>query len=166
MALFQGAVIADPGAGPQQPHLDGGHLFQATHGYEQVQAPVHCVNVFLPLVDVTEENGPTEFWPGSHVVSRARTFSTLPSVALAGSRSDVIIFDYRVVHRGLGNVGSAPRPVLYLTFCRSWFRDQQNFPEERLFPDGGRRSATPDIPLTRDRDLALVAAPVPVPGHA
>ena len=24
---------------------------------------------------------------------------------------------------------------------RSWFRDQQNFPEERLFPDGGRRSA-------------------------
>ena len=25
---------------------------------------------------------------------------------------------------------------------RSWFRDQQNFPEERLFPDGGRRSAT------------------------
>ena len=25
-ALFQGAVISEPGAAPQQPHMDGGHL--------------------------------------------------------------------------------------------------------------------------------------------
>ena len=136
MALFQGAVIANPGAAPQQPHMDGSHLFQATHGYEQVQAPMHCLNVFLPLVDVTAENGPTEFWPGSHVLANARKAyaGQMPSVALAGARTDAIVFDYRVVHRGMANAGEAARPVLYLTFCRSWFRDQQNFPDERLFP--------------------------------
>jgi hypothetical protein len=58
----------------------------------------------------------------------------MPSVALAGARTDAIVFDYRVVHRGMANTGEAARPVLYLTFCRSWFRDQQNFPDERLFP--------------------------------
>ena len=33
--LFQGAVIAEPGAADQQPHMDGGHLYQGTHGYER-----------------------------------------------------------------------------------------------------------------------------------
>ena len=69
--LFQGAVISEPGAADQQPHMDGGHLYQTTHGYEQAQNPCHCLNVFVPLVDVTAELGPTEFWPGSHVLSQA-----------------------------------------------------------------------------------------------
>ena len=75
------------------------------------------------------------FWPGSHVLADARKAfaGEMPSVALAGARSDAIVFDYRVVHRGMANEASAARPVLYLTFCRSWFRDQQNFPDERLF---------------------------------
>ena len=29
-------------------------------------APLHAVNVFVPLVDLTPANGPTEFTPGSH----------------------------------------------------------------------------------------------------
>jgi len=132
--LFQGAVIAEPGAADQQPHMDGGHLFQATHEYEQAQNPCHCLNIFVPLVDVTEELGPTEFWPGSHVLDQSRMAfaGASPSVSLAGQKGDAIIFDYRVVHRGRENVGSIRRPVLYLTHSRSWFRDAQNFPDERL----------------------------------
>eukprot|EP00965_Chrysotila_dentata_P099137 3277832-Pleurochrysis_carterae.AAC.1 len=30
---FNGAVVAEPGAAPQRPHMDGGHLFHATHGF-------------------------------------------------------------------------------------------------------------------------------------
>ena len=136
--LFQGAVIAEPGAVDQQPHMDGSHLYQATHGYEQLQNPAHCLNVFVPLVNVTEENGPTEFWPGSHVLSRARDALQpgAPSVRLAGAVGDAIIFDYRVVHRGRGNSASERRPVLYLTSSRSWFRDAANFPDEKLLPPG------------------------------
>jgi hypothetical protein len=146
--LFQGAVIAEPGAADQQPHMDGGHLYQGTHGYEQAQNPPHCLNVFVPLVDVTEENGPTEFWPGSHVLTQARAAfaGVTPSVSLAGARGDAIVFDYRVVHRGRENVAETTRPVLYLTSCRSWFRDAQNFPEERLLgpsPTAGGASGTP-----------------------
>jgi len=141
--LFQGAVIAEPGAANQQPHMDGGHLYQGTHGYEQAQNPPHCLNVFVPLVDVTEENGPTEFWPGSHVLTQARAaFADMsPSVSLAGARGDAIIFDYRVVHRGRENAADASRPVLYLTSSRSWFRDAQNFPEERLLGPSPKAAA-------------------------
>ena len=132
--LFQGAVIAEPGAADQQQHMDGGHLFQSTHAYDQAQNPCHCLNVFVPLIDVTEELGPTEFWPGSHVLSEAGAAfaGAAPSVSLAGQRGDAIVFDYRVVHRGRANGGEVSRPVLYLTSSRSWFRDAQNFPEERL----------------------------------
>ena len=133
--LFTGAVVAEPGAADQPLHMDGGHLWQGTHGFEQPQCPPHCCNVFLPLVDVTAENGPTEFWPGSHVIGKARDAydGGEPGVALAGAVGDIIVFDYRVVHRGMANAATAARPVLYSTFSRPWFRDALNFPDDALF---------------------------------
>ena len=133
--LFTGAVVAEPGAADQPLHMDGGHLWQGTHGFEQPQCPPHCYNVFLPLVDVTAENGPTEFWPGSHVIGKARDAydGGEPGVALAGAVGDIIVFDYRVVHREMANAATAARPVLYSTFSRPWFRDALNFPDDALF---------------------------------
>jgi hypothetical protein len=141
--LFAGAVLSAPGSADQPLHMDGGHLFQSTHGYEQTQNPPHCVNVFVPLVDITQENGPTEFWPGSHVLSRARDAynGQTPSVKLAGQIGDIIIFDYRVVHRGLANRGTENRPLLYLTYARPWFRDAQNFPDEPLLAKSNAAAA-------------------------
>ena len=52
-------VVAEPGACEQSWHADGGHLSVATH------LPCHCLNVFLPLIDITEELGPTELRPGA-----------------------------------------------------------------------------------------------------
>lgn len=40
-------------------HRDG----QALGGPVAGQLPSHCVNVFVPLIDITEDVGPTEFWP-------------------------------------------------------------------------------------------------------
>ena len=34
------------------------------HTSETTQYPPHCLNVFLPLVDLTAEVGPTEMMPG------------------------------------------------------------------------------------------------------
>ena len=150
--LFTGAVTSLPTASPQNAHMDGGHLFQETHGWEQEHAPAHCVNIFVPLVDVDEQNGPTEFWPGSHVLTEAGAAfaGASPSVSLAGQRGDAIIFDYRVVHRGRGNEGDNSRPVLYLTSSRSWFRDAQNFPDERLLTQtaAARSSTRSDHPCS------------------
>jgi len=140
--LFAGAVVAEPTAQAQGQHMDGGHLYHDTHGWDQPQCPAHCVNVFLPLVDIGDEPalGPTEFWPGSHEVGAARAAydSGEPGLPLAGNRGDAILFDYRVVHRGMANDGAERRPVLYATFSRPWFSDVLNFPEERLFGDKKR----------------------------
>lgn len=37
----------------------------------------HCLNVFIPLVDINEQNGPTEFKPGSHYYTNDLTKSLL-----------------------------------------------------------------------------------------
>ena len=84
---------------------------------------------------MTAENGPTEFWPGSHVIGKARDAydGGEPGVALAGAVGDIIAFDYRVVHRGLANAATVARPVLYSAFSRPSFRDALNFPDDALF---------------------------------
>jgi hypothetical protein len=47
---------------PQTWHRDGPSLFK---GWSATRHhPTHCLNVFVPLVDVTVHNGPTEFVPG------------------------------------------------------------------------------------------------------
>ena len=93
--------------------MDGGHLFHTTHGFS-LDLPVHIVNVFIPLVDTSMAMGPTEFWPGSHIASAVPFIDEMASVALEADCGDVIIFDYRVFHRGLPNTSpTVPRPVLY-----------------------------------------------------
>ena len=77
-------------------------------------APVHAINVFVPLVDLTADKGPTEFVPGSHVdfdIQREHRIATVK----AGS---AILFDYRLKHRGLGNRSQEDRPLLYITYSR------------------------------------------------
>lgn len=52
-------VISLPGAEAQGWHSDGPHV--SVNEY----LPCHVLNVFVPLVDVDDTNGPTEFRPGS-----------------------------------------------------------------------------------------------------
>ena len=51
-------VISTPGSVDQGWHADGGHVDLQRH------LPCHCLNIFIPLVDITEEMGPTELRPG------------------------------------------------------------------------------------------------------
>ena len=48
----------------------------------------------------------------------------LPLLVRAGS---AILFDYRLYHRGLPNLGQGDRPVLYAVFARSGCDDVHNF---------------------------------------
>jgi ectoine hydroxylase-related dioxygenase (phytanoyl-CoA dioxygenase family) len=86
--------------------------------------------VFIPLVDLTRENGPTEFVPRSHVSWGAAEPSIVPCLK-AGS---YLVFDYRLRHRGLGNRSLAPRPLLYLTYAKPFFADLTNFSAKRYPP--------------------------------
>lgn len=85
--------------------------------------------MFIPLVDLTKQNGPTEFAAGSHLDWRG--LKPAPIFLKAG---EFCVFDFRVRHRGLGNNDSAPRPLVYLTYARKDFEDAFNFSADRYAP--------------------------------
>ena len=72
--LFNGLLMTKPGSAEQLWHADGEHLFSTTHSGGPHRGadgsfstlPAHALNVFIPLVDLTAENGVTEFCLGSH----------------------------------------------------------------------------------------------------
>lgn len=60
--LWHGLVVNEAGSELQSWHRDGECLYpNCPH------LPAHALTVFVPLVDMTAELGPTEFYPGSHV---------------------------------------------------------------------------------------------------
>ena len=129
---FTSVLHARPGAQPQPPHMDGGHLFYSTHGWN-VHTPLHVCQLMLPMCEMKLRTGPTEFWPRSHLASNAQFAHLMPSLGLEASPGDVIIFDFRVIHRGMANKSWRWRPMLYATCSRPWFSDDFNFPADSLF---------------------------------
>jgi ectoine hydroxylase-related dioxygenase (phytanoyl-CoA dioxygenase family) len=129
-------VLSLPGAVDQAWHVDGGHLSITE------DLPCHCLNVFLPLVDVQHEDGPTELRLGSQWLTRdlkkqyMRAFLTKKlrgTQAPCLKRGSALLFDYRTLHRGLANTSSRPRPVLVYTFAKPTFKDMLNFPHYTIW---------------------------------
>ena len=139
VSLYESAIVSVPGAKAQAQHSDNGHLFPGSD--QHIESP-HCVTVVCPLCDVTAENGPTEFWPGSHhesvafamyEESKTMNIPSQSSLQLAGSVGDIIVFDTRVVHRGMPNETGEKRPILYLAYARPWYTEgTKNFPDDTL----------------------------------
>jgi hypothetical protein len=139
--VHKGSFLSLPGSDAQVYHQDGPHL---TTKY---QRPCHAVNVFIPLVDLHDKNGPTEFCVGTHILGYeyyAKELVYTPTVK-AGTP---IIFDYRLGHRGLGNSSDIPRPIVYLTYTSASkeFRDQINFSTKRYKKIG----EILDLPVSRE----------------
>lgn len=100
--LSTSCVLSLPGSDAQQWHSDGQHMNGSLY------LPPHCLNVFVPLCDITPEIGPTEFSPGTHVDYEAAGTSEAPCM-MAGQP---LLFDHRTKHRGVQNRSSSPRPML------------------------------------------------------
>jgi ectoine hydroxylase-related dioxygenase (phytanoyl-CoA dioxygenase family) len=131
--IHKGMFLALPGAERQVYHQDGVHLTT------QYQRDVHAINVFIPVVDMSAELGPTEFCLGSHLLGNEdfnEKFLESPIVK-AGTP---IIFDYRLGHRGLANASDGCRPIVYCTYARASdgkeFRDTVNFSRKRYHKIG------------------------------
>jgi hypothetical protein len=140
-------LVATPGSVDQGWHADGGHLSVLEH------LPCHCFNIFIPLEDIPLEMGPTEFRPGGHYLTRnlapmmlaARCRKTLRSPVWPPLKlGDVLLFDYRVLHRGRANNTLRNRHVLVLTFCEQWFEDILNFPKRSMLVPCGHHVADVD----------------------
>ena len=131
-------VIALPGAYEQHQHIDGPIRFDTAAGGRRRPfprdlpgLPPYAVTLCVPLCDVSEENGPTAIWAGSHrealkprPAGEAAIRRKYREAHVVGPLGRAFLFDYRVFHCGMPNLTREPRPLLMLVFCRPWFRDQ------------------------------------------
>ena len=163
---------------------------------EKHHHPTHCLNLFVPLVDLTAAAGPTEFVPGTH--NDANFAATLPGVMASARDSQqvkgrlfhcrpflrpfhrpssppsalqhpravaptlpagsAVLFDVRVLHRGLANRSGVVRPVLYFTYAAPWYRDLHMFetPKSLLAGSGEGPEESPS-------PLPFLASPAATP---
>jgi ectoine hydroxylase-related dioxygenase (phytanoyl-CoA dioxygenase family) len=138
---FCGVVFSRPGSPAQQWHIDSPH--EAPE-----HRPAHAVNMLVALADIPLAAGPTEVAPGTHrltnhlqrpwldrdsLLYQSATERVTPAtllepgdtedaaiqpVAQAMAAGDCLIFDDRILHRGLANTSQQERWVAYFSYLR------------------------------------------------
>jgi ectoine hydroxylase-related dioxygenase (phytanoyl-CoA dioxygenase family) len=98
-----------------------------------IQPPIRSLafglNIMWYLTDITEENGATRVFPGSHIGAIAPNnpfdiSGTVPAAAPAGS---ALVFESRLWHAtGMNKMTTGERPVILMFFMRSFVRSQEN----------------------------------------
>jgi Phytanoyl-CoA dioxygenase (PhyH) len=138
---FCGVVFSRPGSPAQQWHIDSPH--EAPE-----HLPAHAVNVLVALADIPLAAGPTEVAPGTHCMTNHlqrpwldrddllyQTQTEITPAMLRGTgdhahapaqdsfarpmaAGDCLIFDDRILHRGLANASGQERWVAYFSYLR------------------------------------------------
>ena len=147
---FSGVVSSEPGSAAQEWHIDSPHA-SAEH------LPAHLVNVFVALEDVSMAMGPTEFAVGSHRHTNHLSNSALevdnllyqssgispaildtPKLECHSSTfraGDCLIFDDRMMHRGLANTSNKTRHVVYFSYRQKGYCENTHFEAVRSLFD-------------------------------
>ena len=155
--VMSGVVVSRPGCTAQGFHADA----TESHQQQAATSPHHRLyTAFVPLVDVRADG--TQFWVGSHhgdVQAHARRSTTrdgrlrvpaesAPLEAPACRAGGMILFDYRVLHRGLPNAGRE-RPIAYCVCAMGGAWDNANFPQTSL-ADGTAHHYVDHTPFWED----------------
>ena len=127
-----GVVVSLPGAEQQHMHRDGTPLF---NGQLAGMIPVYALTTVFPLIEMNEQHGTTSVVVGTH---RYRGDDADPEVPVIPEGS-AVLWDYRLFHGGTPNRSNQPRPIVYLTYGRKWWRDADNYKSNKQ-----RRLALPD----------------------
>ena len=109
------------GSDHQDLHRDTQLLFPESGA----ETPVYQLAVNFPLVDVTLENGPMEYAPATHMLSKTEGMARIadgraPLRPVLLRRGDVMIRDVRHIHRGTPNCTATPRPMVVIGYSRRW----------------------------------------------
>ena len=142
-------VYSRPGAGAQGWHADGDHAKGAADAgwsfdddHHNHLAPPYAVCLFLPLVDLNDTVGYTQFWPGSHAHRNLVGLGPVAKVtqSVYDSRScragDGVWYDYRLLHQGMPNTSlDTVRPVVQIIFKQPWYVEKANYGVESIVPD-------------------------------
>jgi hypothetical protein len=147
---FSGVVSSDPGSPAQHWHTDSPHVARE-------HLPAHAINVMVALHDIPLAMGPTECARGSHFLSNHLSNtslvlneliyqheSTAPETLVKDTETEIpeacaqsmvagscLIFDDRLLHRGLGNQSNKPRHVAYFAYRKNGYTENTHFEASR-----------------------------------
>jgi ectoine hydroxylase-related dioxygenase (phytanoyl-CoA dioxygenase family) len=135
---YWGAIPSLSGSGPTDMHRDVYPLLNTEEGMDlgsiDLMLPPYYFTVLIPLVEITAENGPTQFISGSF--TRAQVAEDAAEIyAPLLVPGDIVIFDGRTMHKGSANRSKEERVVAYITFVANWYHDQTFELNEFLFPE-------------------------------
>ena len=116
------AVASFPGAPDQHLHRDATMLFGPDNTADN-DLPVYSITMLVPLINFTKETGCTRVWPGSHKIKGQTEGLAVGSLDPEVHVGSVLLSDGRVLHRGAANQSDKLRPLFYVSFHRSWYRD-------------------------------------------
>jgi Asp-tRNA(Asn)/Glu-tRNA(Gln) amidotransferase C subunit len=114
----------------------GGNLTKQQHwhadGPEQM-TPNTAVCCFLPLLELTVTTGYTSFWSGTHKWKQQALLAyniptKMPPESFyrgMASFGDVLLYDYKVIHRGEANrmKEGEIRPIMYIVYSKPGFKE-------------------------------------------
>ena len=155
---FSGVVYSEPGSPSQCWHIDSPHV-SADH------LGPHALNVMVALHDTPLAMGPTELAKGSHRLTNhlqnptlvsdelvyqhetttpeklvANTSGAVPeAVPAALTAGSCLIFDDRILHRGLENASTSRRNMVYFSYRQSGYAENTHFEAGRSVYDAERR---------------------------
>lgn len=112
-----GLLVSIPGAPDQGRHFDG-LLFEETN--LDPLLPAVALSVAMPLVELDGVTGSTAFWRRSH---RQPYLGGRPDFVPRVPVGSALVWDFRLIHSGRANFGTAPRPVLFSVHCRDWWME-------------------------------------------
>jgi len=147
---FSGVVFSEPGSPAQEWHIDSPHL-------DPQHRRAHALNALIPLHDIPLEMGPTEIARGSHVLTNHlrnpalehdklvyQNTGTSPAVIVQDAEAEppepwvcplgagsCLLFDDRIMHRGLANRSDRPRYVAYFSYRESGYSENTHFEAQR-----------------------------------
>lgn len=125
--IYLSADAPLPGSDYQIVHSDQHAFFPES----SVTLPPVGIVLNIPLVDVTEENGPMEAWPGgthlmpenrNHAQSIEGAASHLKPVRMTMPKGSLLIRDLRMWHRGTPNNSDSIRPNVAIIYAKPWWR--------------------------------------------
>lgn len=131
-------VYSRPRATNQGWHADGDHQRGANDagmevdGWRTSLSEPYALCIFIPLIDLDDITGFTQFWPASHRNKGLAGFGPFAEIAEATfdgkcKAGSAIWYDYRLMHRGIENTSTILRPVLQLLFRRTWYIEKRNY---------------------------------------
>jgi hypothetical protein len=116
-------INSPPGSSNQRWHQGFQYLW---HPNERL--PPYAMVVTVPLVDVDATMGPSEVCPGMKLrFMRGWNCGDRDPIAAGTTLGTALIFDYKTLHRGQGNMGSIDRPMLSMVFTKKFFLNNEAF---------------------------------------